>query len=187
MEYSYYVRRYFCQICQFKASWGGSNLVKFTFFCDLTWPFCTKISLMPSLGLYRQISSFFFCISSFDAKTSMYAKNHENLGHSMCHPLPGFSLDGLLKRSVMKTQEMCPIRAEISIHKHLGKCIYFLFVWLAVIGFRQNYFYILPNFGDFGAKMSFFHYIINQKRNNFIKHCSPRVPRSREYQRCISI
>ena len=52
---------------------------------------------MPSLGLYRQISNFFFCISSFDAKTSMYAKNHENLGHSMCHPLPGFSLDGLLK------------------------------------------------------------------------------------------
>ena len=67
---------------------------------------------------------------------------------------------------------MCPIRAEISTHKHLGKCIYLLFVWLAVIGFRQNYFYILPNFGDFGAKISFSHYIINQKRNNFIKHCS---------------
>ena len=73
----------------------------------------------------------------------------------------------------MITQEMCPIRAEISIHKHLGKCIYFLFVWLVVIGFRQNYFYMLPNFGDFGAKISFFLYIINQKRNNFIKHCSP--------------
>ena len=39
--------------------------------------------------------------------------------------------------------------------------------------FLTNYFYILPNFGDFGAKMSFFHYIINQKRNNFIKHYSP--------------
>ena len=77
------------------------------------------------------------------------------------------------KRSVMITQEMCPIRAEISTHKHLGKCIYLLFVRLAVIGFRQNYFYILPNFGDFGAKMSFFLYIINQKQNNFIKHCSP--------------
>ena len=61
------------------------------------------------------------------------------------------------KRSVMITQEMCPIRAEISTHKQLGKCIYLLFEWLAVIGFRQNYFYILPNFGDFGAKMSFFH------------------------------
>ena len=97
MDYSYYVRKYFCQICKFKVSWGVSKIVKFTYFCDLTWPFCTKISLMPSLGLYRQISNFFFCISSFDAKTSMYAKNHENLGHGMCHPLPGFSLDGLLR------------------------------------------------------------------------------------------
>ena len=74
--------------------------------------------------------------------------------------------------------------------KTLGKCIYLLFVWLAVIGFRQSYLYILPNFGDFGAKMSFFHYIINQKRNHLIKHCPPpppRVPRSRLYQRCVSI
>ena len=47
---------------------------------------------------------------------------------------------------------MCPIRAEISTHKNFGKCIYLLFVWLAVIGFRQNYFYILPNFGDFWGK-----------------------------------
>ena len=68
-----------------------------------------------------------------------------------------------------------------------GKIVYFLFVWLVGIGFRQNFFRVLPNFGDFGAKMSFFHYIINQNRNNFIKHCSPRVPRSRWYQRCVSI
>ena len=75
----------------------------------------------------------------------------------------------------MITKEMCPSRAEISTYKNLGKCtcIYLLFVWLALIGFRQNYFYILPNFGDFGTKMSFFHYIINQKQNNFIKHCPP--------------
>ena len=32
------------------------------------------------------------------------------------------------KRSVMITQEMCPIRAEISTHKNLGKCIYLLLV-----------------------------------------------------------
>ena len=57
-----------------------------------------------------------------------------------------------LQWSIMISQEMCPIR-----HKNLGKCIYLLFVWLIVIGFRQNYFYLLPNFGDFGAKMSFFH------------------------------
>ena len=54
-----------------------------------------------------------------------------------------------------------------------GKIEYFLFVWLVGIGFRQNFFRVLPNFEDFGAKMSFFHYIINQNRNNFIKHCSP--------------
>ena len=57
-----------------------------------------------------------------------------------------------LKRSVMITQEMCPIRAELSTHKHLGKCIYLLFVSLAVIGFRQNYFYILPKFWRFWGK-----------------------------------
>ena len=55
-----------------------------------------------------------------------------------------------------------------------GNIVYFLFVWLVGIGFRQNFFRALPNFGDFGAKMSFFHYIINQNRNNFIKHCSPQ-------------
>ena len=42
-----------------------------------------------------------------------------------------------------------------------GKIVYFLFVWLVGIGFRQKNFRVLPNFGDFGAKMSFFHYIIN--------------------------
>ena len=91
------------------------------------------------------------------------------------------------KRSVMITQEMCPIRAEISTHKNLWKCIYLLFVWLAVIGFRQNYFYLLPNFGDFGAKMSFFHYIINQKRNNFKKHCPPCTKKPLISEMCIYI
>ena len=110
-----------------------------------------------------------------------YCKLRECLCYMYIH-------NSLVKRSVMVTQEMCPIREEISTHNNLGKCIYLLFVWLAVIGFRQNYFYILPNFGDFGAKISFFHYIINQKWNSFIKHCSPpRVPRSRWYQICVSI
>ena len=56
-----------------------------------------------------------------------------------------------------------------------GKIVYFLFVWLVGIGFRQNFFRVLPNFGDLVAKMSFFHYKINQKQNNFIKQCSPPV------------
>ena len=92
-----------------------------------------------------------------------------------------------VKRSVMITQEMCPIRTEISTYKNMGKCIYLLFVWLAVIVFRQNYFYILPNFGDFGAKMSFFHYIINQKLNNFIKHCPPPPKKPLISEMCIYI
>ena len=68
------------------------------------------------------------------------------------------------KRSVMITLEMCPIRAEISTHKSLGKCIYLLFVVLAVIGFRQNYFYILPNFGDFWAKKNAIFSLYNQPK-----------------------
>ena len=76
-----------------------------------------------------------------------------------------------------------PNKGRIFNKQTWGKIVYFLFVWLVGIDFRQNFFCVLPNFGDFGAKMSFFHYIINQKRNNFIKHCPPppppRVPRSR--------
>ena len=88
---------------------------------------------------------------------------------------PDLEINSILFYSMI-TQEICHIRTVISTHKHLGKCIYLLFVWLAVIGFRQNYFYRLHNFGDFGTIMAFFHYIINQKRNNFIKHCPPPPP-----------
>ena len=66
-----------------------------------------------------------------------------------------------------------PIRAEISTHEHSENAFILLFVWLVVMGFRLNYFYISPNFGYFGSKMSFFRYLINQKRKIFIKHCSP--------------
>ena len=58
--------------------------------------------------------------------------------------------------------------------RKLGKCFFILlFVWLVVIGFRQNYFHILLNFGDFGAKTSFYLYIINQKLKMFITYFSP--------------
>ena len=33
-----------------------------------------------------------------------------------------------------------------------GKIVYFLFALLVGIGFRQNFFRVLPNFGDLGAK-----------------------------------
>ena len=93
-----------------------------------------------------------------------------------------------IQKSCYDSAHICPIRAEISTHEHLKNVFILLFVWLVVIGFRQNYFHILPNFGDFGAKMSFFRYIINQKRKIFMKPCSPpRVPKHHWYQRCISI
>ena len=68
-----------------------------------------------------------------------------------------------------------------------GKIVYFLFVWLVGIGLRQNFFRVLPNFGDFGAKMSFFYYIINQNRNNFIKHCPPCTKKPLISEMCIYI
>ena len=78
-----------------------------------------------------------------------------------------------LLKSCYDSAHICPLRAEISTHEYLGNVFILLFVWVVVICFRQNYFHILPNFGDFGAKLSFFRYIINQKRKIFIKHCSP--------------
>ena len=76
-------------------------------------------------------------------------------------------------KSCYDSAHICPIRAEISTHEHWENVFILYFVWLGVIGFRHNYFRILPNFGDFGAKMSFFRYIINQKQKIFIKHCPP--------------
>ena len=78
-----------------------------------------------------------------------------------------------LQKSCYDSAHICPIRAEISTHEHWENVFILLFVWLVVMDFRQNYFHISPNFGDFGAKMSFFRYIIKQKRKIFIKHCSP--------------
>ena len=92
-----------------------------------------------------------------------------------------------LQKSCYDSAHICPIRAEISTYEHWENVFILLFVWLVVMGFRQNYFHISPNFGDFGAKMSFFRYIINQKRKISIKHCSPRVPKHHLYQRCVSI
>ena len=91
------------------------------------------------------------------------------------------------RKSCYDIGHICPIRAEILTHEHLGNVFILLFVWLVDTDFRQNYFHISHSFWDFGAKMSFFHYIINQKRKIFIKHCSPHVPKRHLYQRCVSI
>ena len=56
----------------------------------------------------------------------------------------------------------------------LGKCFYFVLCMIS----RHWFLTKLPNFGDFGAKMSFFRYIINQKLKIFIKHCSPRCSKT---------
>ena len=77
------------------------------------------------------------------------------------------------EKSCYDSAHICQIRAEISTHEHWENVFILLFVWLVVMGLRQNYFHISPNFGDFGAKMSFFRYIINQKRKIFIKHWPP--------------
>ena len=84
-----------------------------------------------------------------------------------------YEKQNMCSKSCYDSAHICPIRTEISTHEHLGNVFILLFVWLVVMGFRQNYFHISPNFGDFEAKMSFFRYIINQKRKIFIKHCSP--------------
>ena len=79
----------------------------------------------------------------------------------------------------MITQEKCPIMAEIST---FVKIYLFVISMIGRHGVKTKlllHLYILPKFGDFGAKMSFFHYIVNQKRNNFIKHRFPRVVRRR--------
>ena len=70
-------------------------------------------------------------------------------------------------KSCYDISDICPIRTEIPTHEYWENVFILLFVWLVVIGFRQNYFHILPYFGDFGAKKSFFRYVINQKRKMF--------------------
>ena len=63
-----------------------------------------------------------------------------------------------------------------------------LFVSVDLIGEKNQVileFHILPNFGDFWAKMSFFRYIINQKRKIFIKHCPPPVFQNTTYIRDV--
>ena len=102
-------------------------------------------------------------------------------------PLPMCSPLFVFVNSCHDSAHICPIRTGISTHEHWGNVFILLFVWLVVMGVRQNYFHISPNFGDFEAKMSFFRYIINQKRKIFIKHCSPRVPKHHLYLRCVSI
>ena len=103
----------------------------------------------------------------------IHAENEKDLG---------VTFDKDLKASVTKRRGIGPIKTEISRYIIRKKLFIFQIVRLNGICIWQNYFCILPNFGDFGAKTSFFRYLINQKRNNFIKHCPPPV-----YQQAANI
>ena len=92
---------------------------------------------------------------------------------STCFQCIWTNLHNIIKASVTKRRGIGPIRTEISPYKIRKKLFIFQIVRFNGICIWQNYFCILPNFGDFGAKTSLFRYLINQKWNNFIKHCSP--------------
>ena len=47
-------------------------------------------------------------------------------------------------KSCYDSAHICPIRGEISTHEHWENVLILYFVWLVVIGFRQNYSHILP-------------------------------------------
>ena len=75
-----------------------------------------------------------------------------------------------LQKGCYDSAHICPIRAEISTYEHWENAFILLFVWLVVMGFRQNYFHtcISPHFGDFWVKMSFFS-LYNQPKTENIK------------------
>ena len=70
----------------------------------------------------------------------------------------------------------------------LGKCFYFVICMFSRHWFQTNFtsIYCLI-FGNFGAKMSFFRFIINQKRKIFIKNCSPPVFQNTTYIRDVCL
>ena len=94
-----------------------------------------------------------------------------------------FGPEALIRYNICKTviftaynQYIYPIMTEISTHKYWENVFILLFVWLSVIGFRQNHFHILPNYGDFGAKMSFFSLYNQPKTENVYKPPPPPPP-----------
>ena len=74
----------------------------------------------------------------------------------------------------MITQEICLIRAEISTQTHFGKCICYLYDQPSFVSDKITSIYCII-LEILGQNAIFFYYIINQKRNNFIKHCPPPV------------
>ena len=112
-----------------------------------------------------------FC-KIFLASRIVFRVKQLNSGTWPCTMTP--SIDQTLHEApVTKRRGIGPIQTEISPYKIRKKLFIFQIVRFNSICIWQNYFCILPNFGEFGAKTSLFRYLINQKRNNFIKHCPP--------------
>ena len=68
-----------------------------------------------------------------------------------------------IEAPVTKRLGIGPIRTEISPYKIRKKLFIFQIVRFNGICIWQNYFCILPNFGDFGAKTSLFRYFKSTK------------------------
>ena len=84
----------------------------------------------------------------------------------------------LIQKSCYGIGYICPIRAEISTYEHWENVFILIFVWLVVIGFRQNHIYIVPNFRDLGAKMSFFSLYNQPKTEKIYKTLFPRCSKT---------
>ena len=53
--------------------------------------------IMANITALGHISNFIFYSLDMYPNSISYTKNYQNLSHGLCHPLPGFSMDSLLK------------------------------------------------------------------------------------------
>ena len=123
-----------------------------------------------------------------ELKILFAGENFVRILHISGNLSPKFLSGSIMPKSCYESAHICPIRAEIPTHEHLENVFNSYFLCLIVIGFRQNYFHILRNFG---AKMSFSCYIINKKNpENVYKSLFPPPPCSKTpltSQMCIYI
>ena len=91
----------------------------------------------------------------------------------ICLKFPILEKKNRLIKELLRKCPYMPYKSKKFNSRTLGKCFYLVICLISRHGFQTKFFHISPNFGDFGAKMSFFRYIINQKRKIFIKHCPP--------------
>ena len=80
------------------------------------------------------------------------------------------------QKSYYDIGHICPIRTEISTHEHWDNVFILLFIWLAVIGFRQNYYIYCLILEILGAKCRFFSLYNQPKKENVYKALFPPPP-----------